>query len=797
MVTVDGAGPGREGSWVDFVNPQRFIPSMFHRRLVLLMVVCVVLILGMSGQMVRLSVVESADRRASAESKLEERTFLPTTRGRILDRKDRVLALDKASSDIAVEYDVITGVWPRDQAVSQTKKEVGRARWSAMSPEERQKAVSAHVPEWQAKVDRMWAEVCRVGGISPSELQKRIDRIKQDVQNKAADIWARQLKEEREKYGIPEDEDYDDFKARPIREQVMPHVILPRVSDDIAYAFKRFDQQNPGMLEVIDSRKREYPWSGADVRLSRNSLPRPIRNDAPVSIRVTGVADHILGAMRDEVWAEDVERRPFLNSKTLKVADLGGYREGDVVGSRGIEKVFEDTLRGLRGQVNTRKDTGLKNRIEPAPGKDLQLTIDIMLQARIQAIMTPEYGLAKVQPWQHNEGKDLPPGTPLNAAAVVLDVQTGEILAMVSMPTFAMGQMMSPEQQKIDQPVVNRAVEAVYPPGSIIKPLVLSAAVTEGVHNLDSSITCTGHYFENNLKIARCWIFRDKYGMVGHGPLQAAEALARSCNMFFFTLADRLGMERLCNWYRRFGLGGVLDIGLSYESKGDDGKVTVVGESAGDVPGEKEFAAMKAKGEGKFSQIIMGIGQGPVTWTPLQAANAFATLARGGVIRDATLLMSDPRGTRPQRAADLHLSKHLVDVALEGLRESVMERFGTGNHFGYDDKSEEVIINAQGVQVWAKTGTAQSDVKKLRDHSWFVGLVGPKDATRPMQAIAVIVENGGSGGRTAGPIANQIIRALQAEGYLPGDANAPVVDKNHPASSEPEPEPSDERQEDH
>lgn len=789
------------------MDKSKFIPSMFHRRLLLLLGVCIVFIVLLGGQMFRLSVLEGAQRLSAAEQKLDSRTYLPTTRGNIYDRRDRMLALDRACYDIAVEYDVITGAWQREQAAKDAKKELGRTKWNAIGPEQREAAVKERLPKWKSQTNLLWGEICRLGEIAPDELQKRLDEIKAEVQSAAAYIWEQQRLKEQIDFGIAE----EDFKARPIREQDEAHIILQRVSDEVAFKFKKLGAQMPDMIKVQDSRRREYPWLNVEVSLSRNSLPCPIRSDNPITIRLAGVADHILGGVRDEVWAEDLKRRPFLDPKTKKVIDLGGYYRNDIIGARGVEVAFEDSLRGTRGVIDERRDTGLQNRIEPVPGKDLHLTIDIALQARVQGILSPEFGLAKVQPWQNNTARRDDLGQSLNAAAVVIEVATGEIEAMVSMPTFTMGESMTPLQQQINQTLVNRAVEAAYPPGSIIKPLVLSAAVTESLHDLDSTITCKGHYFENNLTQARCWIFRENHSWATHGPLKAEEALARSCNMFFYTLADRLGIERLCKWYRRFGLGGQLNIGLLYQhtKKAKDGHEIqeTIGESSGDVPTEQDIAAIRTKRELPFTQVIMGIGQGPVTWTPVQAANAYATIARGGVIRDATLLLDDPRGSRPQRTDDLHLNPRLVAATLEGLRESVMERFGTGYHITYDDHSDEPIINAVGVQVWAKTGTAQAPPlrefdtnndgritgkdagRKDIDHAWFVGLVGPKDSNKPMHAIAVVVEYGGSGGRTAGPIANQIIRALQAEGYLPGDPNAAPFSKGHaPAAVEPEPE---------
>ena len=776
---------------------------MFHRRLLLILATFAAMIVVMTGQMIRLSVVQGSERLAEAESKLDVRTFLPTHRGRILDRHGRVLALDRASSNIAVEYAVITGVWCKTQARKQAVASVGRAKWNALSLEQREAEVHKFIPETQAKRTRLWQEICRLGNMTQDQLQSRMDEIKADVQSTAAMVWERQRLQEQMEFGITEEE----FKPQPIREQKEAHVILAGVSDDVAFAFRKLDQQFPDMVVVQDSRRREYPWSSAEVRLSRTSLPRPLRNEQPLMVRVIGVADHVIGSVRDEVWGEDVQRRPFRDPVSGAI-DLGWYKPGDVVGARGIEGAFEDVLRGLRGEVHERVDTGEQTRTEPVPGRDVRLTLDIALQARVQAILSHQFGLSRVQSWQNN--LRMPLGQPLNAAAVVIEIQTGEILSIVSMPTIAMGETMTNLEKQVNYPLVNRAAEAVYPPGSIIKPLVLAAAVSEGVHSLGSPIVCNGHYFEDKKDAARCWIYREQYGMRTHGPLLAEEALARSCNIFFYTLGDRLGMERLADWFARFGMGQRLNIASPSGLATARGSPPALSESPGEVPDAADIAKFKSAGDLRFRQVTMGIGQGPVTWTPVQAANAYATLARGGVIRDATLVMDDSLVDRSKRRADLGLKPSLVNAALEGLRGSVMERYGTGYHITYEDQTDDPIINAQGVQVWAKTGTAQAPpwrvqdtnsdgvinskddgIEKL-DHSWFVGLVGPRDSNKPMHAIAVIVEYGGSGGRTAGPIANQIIRALQAEGYLPGNADAGLASSRGAQSvNEPQPDSED------
>jgi len=763
------------------MDNQRPVSSMYHRRLRLIALVMGLVVLLLASQLGRLTVVEGSQRRARAEEPLHRRTFLPTYRGSILDRNGRRTAVDRPGYAIAVDFDVITGAWEVSQARRQARRELGAGRWRVLSPEARATEAEARLPQWRAKTDRLFGEIRRLGGIDEEELQRRLDAIRSDVQGTAAAVWDAQRRAEMDQYGQE-----TDFEFRPgkILEQTEAHVVLPAVSDEVAFEFRSLAEDLPGMIQVQDARRRVYPWSAAEVRLDRSTLPRPLRSSRPITIRLEGVADHICGSMRP-AQKDDVQRRPFWPGESGAI-DLGGYRPvGDMAGASGLEKAFEDRLRGLRGEMRRRLDRDEETRTSPAPGRDLQITLDMALQARIQAILSSKLGLTIVQEFHHNA--KLPLGWPLNSAAVVLEVETGEILAMVSMPTRADGEKLSERRLRLDQPWVNRPAEAIYPPGSIIKPLVLAAAVTEGVHELGATIECTGHYFPHVDTVARCWIYRERWGYTTHGSLKAEDGLAQSCNIFFYTLADRLGMQRLADWYRRFGMGSLLDVGLGYEYLGrdEDGNEQVIftGEARGHVPDGPEIAEIALAGRLQFDTIILGIGQGPITWTPLQAANAYATLARGGVVRDARLLMDDSIAARPRRCDDLHLHPGAVDAALNGLRGAVSEG-GTGHHITYSPGDRENIFNAEGVTIWGKTGTAQApdldldgdgniqDSETGFDHAWFVGLVGPDDTKRPMFALAVIVEYGGSGGRVAGPIANQIIHALQDEGYLPGEAFA-------------------------
>lgn len=743
------------------MKQEKRVPRMYHRRLTLLMAGLGVVLVVLTGQTVRLTVVKGAENRSRAERVLDRREYLAMSRGRILDRNGLVLALDVATYSVAVPYEVLRPGWVLRQARVEAMKEVGRSRWLEMEEPDRQRAAETHLATWQAKLDRLWWAIREYGQIDQPELDRRIDAIRRRVETMALDVWER--REDR----------------TTIAEQKQAHVILPIVSDEVAYDFRELAEEMPGMLEVRDTIQREHRWSTVEVDLDCTHLPRPLRSDLPQRIEVRGVADHLLGAVRNQVYPEDLQRRPF--TRDDGTIDAGGYQAFDVVGSSGLEMVFEDHLRGERGYSIEHQDTGEIETRPSSAGNDLHLTLDARLQARIQAILSHEFGLTRVQPWQKNTG--LPNGTRLNSAAVVLDIPTGEILSLVSMPTLEMGWEMTDAEQLAQQPAINRPVQAIYPPGSIIKPLVLASAITDGLHALSEPIECKGHYFPNVLQSYRCWIFREQYNMAVHGPLLAREALAESCNIYFYTIADRMKMGRLIEWFRTFGLGRPLDIGLEYTV---DGRETNLEHGGYLLPDEDIFSMGAA--ERRREGIALGIGQGRITWTPIQAANAYAMIARGGSLHDATLVKNDPRGTRPPRAMGYDFSPRLLDVIYDGLEETVLS--GSASELWYADGEHEPIINAPGVRVMAKTGTAEAppwrrhdtdgdgdidgddDGIEDLDHAWFVGLVGPASTGQPRYVIAVIVEYGGSGGRTAGPVANQIIHALQLEGYLPAEPEA-------------------------
>lgn len=782
---------------------------MFQRRLVAIGVLIAFAFTAIGARLWTLTVADGDEHLVDAEARLGRTLLLPTVRGTITDRKGRVLAEDVPAYGLAVEYAAIDGSWVKAEARRMARNEMGRSAWAALSRRMRDAAAERALPAAQRRRDGVLDQVCELASLARADLDAHLARIEEEVSRRSRAVRDRQRAAWIARYG---DGAIDRFRAEPIREERRAHEVLPEVNDATAFALRRLADEVPGVFTVTDSVRRINPWSQARVEVDRSRFPGPLRSTAPISIDLDGVADHIVGRCRSEVWPEDLERRPFIRPDGEE--DLGGYRPGaDLIGHSGIEGSQEEVLRGRRGRVTTRLDSGAEDRIDAAPGRSVQLTIDMALQARVEALLDPRCGLTTRQGWheaapgeEETRAVGFADGTPLASAVVVIDVDLGEIVACASWPPLSAANHLSAGERARLMPSVNRAVEGIYLPGSILKPLVYLAAVTEGVFPIDGTVACRGHFFPDDPTIARCWIFRPRYSMGTHsdrvgGPLNAEMALARSCNIYFYTLAQRLGAARFTQWMRRFGLGAPLGIGLQRERRREDGTTHFVGESAGALPSEEVIAAIQSKRD-PVTAILLGIGQGPIAWTPVQAANAYALIAREGVVRDATLIRSprpeahpvsgddaatasgDNASTMQPQREDMAFSPRAVAHMLEGLRGAVEASYGTAHHLQFGEVREP-IFDIPGARVHGKTGTAQVPPLRLDvdgdgtvdrtiaglDHAWFAGLVGDGTRERPRYAMAVLVEYGGSGGKVAGPIAAQVIRAMIAEGYLEGSAS--------------------------
>ncbi len=779
--------------------------SMYGRRLLLLAsIICAGMIVPIVA-VGRITLYKGEQLRQAAEDNLVSTIWLPTSRGRLLDRKDRVLASDRPSFDIAVDYPVITGQWAFSQAARRARR-ANREIWKSLSTVQREALVQAELPAFTERLESGWRQLASIAGVTLDDVEERKSAITADVARQAANVWERQrlaMQRELERgRELLEDVSLSEVDVRPIREQTSPHVILSGVDDRVIFELRSLLAGSkleggpalslPGVT-IIDTSTRQYPFDHTTVTVNRSGFPGPLRSSRPIEVDVAGNSIHLIGWMRQRPFREDLDRRPKVRADgTL---DRGYYQETDAVGSSGLESSAEDDLRGLRGLQIEQLDTGGVVSEPPTPGKDVKLTIDAELQARIAALMERESGLTVVQAWHKN--KAAVPGDHLKSAVVVLSVDTGDILAMVSTPGFTRQQLSddpdSVFKNDTDLPLLNRAIARPYPPGSIVKPLMLAAAATEGVFDINSRIDCTGHLFPGQKDRFRCWIAKPPINSthtiaLGH-HLDASEAIMVSCNIFFYTIGQKLGPERIVRWYEAFGCGPNavrprLGVGDQFTGVAGPQVKTVESDEAEMVGTDLARSPVRPSAEPRrgvspSEAILMGIGQGPVAWTPLHAADAYATLAKYG-----QRIVPRMRFDEPARTVNLNLDRGAVDMALLGLEWSVGQEMGTGHHIVVDGTraGKEPTFNVPGIRVWGKSGTADSGLKAkdaegnfIRelsglpasiDHSWFVVLAGPESTGRPTVAVAVIVENGGSGGRVAGPLCNQVLRALVDEQYL-------------------------------
>jgi penicillin-binding protein 2 len=377
------------------------------------------------------------------------------------------------------------------------------------------------------------------------------------------------------------------------------------------------------------------------------------------------------------------------------------------------------------------------NRREPVPtrpGRDLELTLDANVQrATESALDAAGY-----------EGPE--PAPEIRGAAILMDVWTGEILAMASRPGFdpnILSRELTPKQwadivQDEGRPLNNRASQGQYPPGSIFKVMMAAAALETKTVTPSTSIFCNGGY-QFGRRVYHDW----KAG--GHGSVDLRHALVHSCDVYFYTVGQRMGIETMASFAHQFGLGEETGIDLPSER-------------VGIVP--SEAWKRKAKNEAWLpgETISASIGQGYVNVTPLQMATLIGTVANDGVMfrpRLVQAVMDRATGELQQRSAvpkrTLKLRPGILPMIKEALAGVVKEGTGT--------RAQSALVTIAG-----KTGTAQTlalrtgpekDIpKKFRDHAWFVAFA-PVDA--PTIAVAVLGEHMGHGGSASAPLAKELI----------------------------------------
>ncbi|MCH9696957.1 MAG: penicillin-binding protein 2 [Gammaproteobacteria bacterium] len=432
-----------------------------------------------------------------------------------------------------------------------------------------------------------------------------------------------------------------------------------------------------------------------------------------------------------------------INEAELKKLDLSRYGGTHHIGKSGVEKSYETSLYGKAGyeeiEVNAqRRSLRVVGTVAPEPGQDLHLSIDIDLQKIAYD------GLA-----DHN------------GAVVAIQPETGEVLTLISKPGFDPNKFVygltSKEyrslQQSRQRPLFNRTIRGLYPPGSTIKPFLGLAGLHYKAVRHQQTTYCPGFYQLPKLSHKyRCW------KKTGHGSTNLTKAITESCDVYFYTLAQNLGIDRMHTFLSEFGFG---------QQSGLD----IPGEKAGLLPSREWKRNYRELPWYPGETLITGIGQGFLQISPLQLARATAILANGGKVIKPHLVNSDAGQPEDIDPEQLDVQAQLFQAIVDDMVNVVHGARGTAKRI-----SRELTYTMAG-----KTGTAQvftvkqeekyeedKVAKELRDHALFIAFA---PARAPKIAVAIVVENGGHGGSAAAPIARQVI-----DHYLQTDAAAKSED---------------------
>ena len=487
-------------------------------------------------------------------------------------------------------------------------------------------------------------------------------------------------------------------------------------------------RQSPSFKSVLikrDISRREVAY----IEESKMLLPglrinvEPIRNYAHRDF-----ASHILGYL-GEVSKDEL--------KTLK---FSRYDPGDMIGKNGIEKIYESNLRGTKGYKEVEVDVSGRElkalrKLSPKTGNSLLLTLDSRVQRKLEALM--------------NQVSDK---HTVKGSAVVMKVQSGEIIAMVSKPSFDPNLFASGVSRKKwnsllrddKNPLQNRSIDGQYPPASTYKVVTAYAGLSEKIIKPEDTIFCPGH-FRLGKRDYRCW------KKSGHGKMNLHDALVQSCDVYFYTLGHRLGIDSLAKYAKKLGLGELTGIGLK-------------GEKSGLVPSKQWKKKIKNIPWYPGETISASIGQGYNLVTPLQSVNMISAIASNGFLVRPYIVkrIEDSNGKLikefyPKVRRNIGIDPAILKIIKEGLRGVVHDAHGTGHR-----------ARLKNITVSGKTGTAQvigmKDSDEInpedkipyqyRDHAWFVAFA-PYD--KPEVSVSVIIEHGGHGGDVAAPIARQVL----------------------------------------
>ncbi len=680
---------------------------MVRVRLFFLLSVVLFSMLIIALRLTQLQALESTQWRDKSRSFAYQHYIIPTMRGPIVDRFGRILAVDEPCYNLAINYQAMNRdrQWITDTALRRLEKRYKtRAAIFAHLSQERHRLLQRlnHMPQ-------RIATLCK---LPLSAVLSAFDTIRARMQILRQDVWVYRYRKKHSHFGSsPADLDMQLAQANSLdlAEDREAHTIVPDISRQVAFYFAKHAREFPGIV-IISSTHRVYPFNS-------------------ISAQVIGAMEPVTAA----AVRSDPFRLPHFLSGSLRDSkgNLAGYLPGDLMGGSGVEAACEKQLRGTRGVGVV--DLGGKplpiDHRNPIPGHRVTLTIDADLEKQLaQQIMDPAHPMLLIKGQIH----------PM--AIVAMSIHTNRVLVMLSLPSYNLNgfhRHYAKILQEPHHPLLDRVDSGVFPPGSIIKPLEAAYALTHHVITPQTIIDCRGYLFPGHPNIFRCWSYP-----YGHGPLDVVHAIEESCDVYFYTVGMRLGFDQVVNAYHLYGLGSRTGIGLPDES-------------AGMLPTPRVGRETHTE---YINSIFMGIGQGPLAVTPLQMANGFTAMLRGGLWMPPILIRGIPH-PKPRR---FYLNPSAIETVRQGMYLVTHGARGTAP-----------IVGESGLNASGKTGTAQTTepervdgkMKVVKgDDGWFVGFAPSGD---PRYVVVAMVEMGGEGGAVAAPIVRQCMLDMQARGYLP------------------------------
>ncbi|MBN1845653.1 MAG: hypothetical protein JW810_08225 [Sedimentisphaerales bacterium] len=695
---------------------------MFQRRLLWITALVLLGIGVLVGRLVWLQILQGRRYLEISQTEL----ILPgrltdTVRGEILDCRGRLLAVDRATFDVCLHYK-LTRLYDQ-RYLDWCRRQAGD---DAEQIRQRQRQLDTQ----RARADELLRELADLCAVPVRQIQERIEQINQDI------FVLRTMRARRRWYQsqnrpyvplpgaeailadfarlVPGETDRLERVFQPecdVREMLQPQRVLAQVSQDVALTVEErmvgsWLSLGPSqrLISIETGKQRVYPYGQA--------------------------ACHLIGQVRP-VAADQVSTDPPDQDPDDEA--LSQYRLGDRQGEWGVEYLFETRLAGRRGWIRLDRDHQTLCQIPARMGREVRLTIDIELEQRIRAVFESEN--------PHRQS--------YSGAAVLVDIPTGQIRALVSVPGFDLNSYYQPENFFLINEINgradpahrkrNRALSVNYMPGSTIKPTMLWGALEQGIIDASSQYECLPGKVVI-MPSSVCYLY-------GHGWTGPRDAIKKSCNHFFIELASKWGPAAVQDWLEQTGFGRRC---LAWPQDITDGSAwRALRETAGHIApiGRQTPTARQFE--------YMSVGLGALDGSVLQIANSMATIARDGVAIAPSLIAEPETPTAGRPVVPLSSHLRLVQAGMQ----AVIYEYGGTAHGAFHPPSwpqDQVLLHG-------KTGTTEFSV--------FAGYALDIQRAGGL-ALAVLVEDPGGGSSVAAPLARQIWLACGLLGYLPKPADA-------------------------